>query len=83
MVKGTGSGLSAVVFGDFSRLICGEWGTYELAADPYHKFLAGGVRVRIIHTCDIQVTQEKAFSVGTDLATPYSNEDGDLGATEV
>ncbi|MEM9271516.1 MAG: phage major capsid protein [Cyanobacteria bacterium P01_F01_bin.143] len=80
LVKGTGTGLSAVVFGDFSRLICGEWGTYELAADPYHKFLAGGVRVRIIHTCDIQVTQEKAFSVGTDLATPYSNEEEDLGA---
>ena len=73
LVKGTGTGLSAVVFGDFSRLVCAEWGTYELAADPYHKFLAGGVRVRIIHTCDIQVTQEKAFSVATDLATPYSD----------
>ena len=73
LVKGTGTGLSAVIFGDFSRLVCGEWGTYELAADPYHKFLAGGVRVRIIHTCDIQVTQEKAFSVATDVATPFSD----------
>ena len=73
LVKGTGTGLSALIFGDFSRLVCAEWGTYELAADPYHKFLAGGVRVRIIHTCDIQVTQEKAFSVATDVATPYSD----------
>ena len=70
--KGTGSNLSGIIFGDFSRLICGEWGSYELAADPYDRFLAGGVRVRIIHTCDIQVTQEKAFSVATDLATPFS-----------
>ena len=70
--KGAGTNLSGIVFGDFSRLICGEWGSYELAADPYDRFLAGGVRVRIIHTCDIQVTQEKAFSVATDLATPFS-----------
>lgn len=73
LTKGTGTDLNALIFGDFSRLICAEWGTYELAADPYHKFLSGGVRVRIIHTCDIQVTQEKAFSVATDVATPLSN----------
>lgn len=73
LIKGTGTDLNALIFGDFSRLICAEWGTYELAADPYHKFLSGGVRVRIIHTCDIQVTQEKAFSVATDVATPLSN----------
>nr|MDJ0570266.1 phage major capsid protein [Pleurocapsa sp. MO_192.B19] len=73
LVKGTGTNLNALIFGDFSRLMCAEWGTYELAADPYHKFLAGGVRVRIIHTCDIQVTQEKAFSVATDVSTPFSD----------
>ena len=73
LVKGTGTNLNAVIFGDFSRLVCAEWGTYELAADPYHKFLAGGVRVRIIHTCDVQVTQEKAFSVATDVSTPFSD----------
>ncbi len=73
LVKGAGTNLNALIFGDFSRLVCAEWGTYELAADPYHKFLSGGVRVRIIHTCDIQVTQEKAFSVATDVSTPYSD----------
>ena len=73
LTKGTGTNLSATALGDWSRLVCAEWGTYELAADPYHKFLAGGVRVRIIHTCDIQVLQEKAFSVATDLSTPYSD----------
>ena len=71
--KGTGTGLSGLIFGDFSRLICAEWGSYELAVDPYDKFLEAGLRVRIIHTCDIQVLQEKAFSVATDLATPYSD----------
>lgn len=71
--KGTGTNLSAAIFGDFSRLVCAEWGEYELAADPYHKFLAGGVRVRIIKTCDMAVLQEKAFSVATDIATPFSN----------
>lgn len=71
--KGSGTGLSGVIFGDFSRLICAEWGSYELAVDPFDKFLEAGLRVRIIHTCDIQVLQEKAFSVATDLATPYSD----------
>ena len=73
LTKGSGTNLSAAVFGDFSRLICAEWGNYELAADPFDRFLAGGVRVRIIHTVDTQVTQEKAFSVATDLDTPLSN----------
>ena len=73
LTKGSGTDLSAVIFGDFSRLICAEWGNYELAADPFDRFLAGGVRVRIIHTVDTQVTQEKAFSVATDLDTPLSN----------
>jgi HK97 family phage major capsid protein len=71
--KGTGTNLSAAIFGDFSRFICAEWGEYELAADPYHKFLAGGIRIRIIKTCDLAVLQEKAFSVATDIATPFSN----------
>lgn len=71
--KGTGTGLSGVIFGDFSRLVCAEWGSYELAVDPFDKFLEAGLRVRIIHTCDIQVLQEKAFSVATDLATPFSD----------
>ena len=65
--------MSGAALGDWSRLVCAEWGTYELAADPYHKFLSGGVRVRIIHTCDIQTLQEKAFSVATDISTPYSD----------
>ena len=73
LTKGSGTNLSAAIFGDFSRLICAEWGNYELAADPFDRFLAGGVRVRIIHTVDTQVTQEKAFSVATDLDTPLSN----------
>lgn len=73
LTKGTGTGLSASALGDWSRLVCAEWGTYELAADPYHRFLSGGVRVRIIHTCDIQCLQEKAFSVATDMSTPYSD----------
>ena len=72
LTKGAGTNLSAAIFGDFSRLVCAEWGSYDLAADPYDRFLAGGVRVRIIHMCDINVTQEKAFSVATDIQTPYS-----------
>lgn len=71
--KGTGTNLSAAIFGDFSRFVCAEWGEYELAADPYFKFLSGGIRVRIIKTCDMAVLQEKAFSVATDVATPFSN----------
>lgn len=71
--KGTGTGLSAIALGDWSKFLCAEWGTYELAADPYDRFLAGGVRVRILHTCDMQALQEKAFSVATDMETPLSD----------
>ena len=75
LVKGNGTNLNAMIFGDWSRLICGEWGTYELAANPFtdNGFLSGGIQVRIIHTCDFAVTQEKAFSVATDVSTPFSD----------
>lgn len=73
LTKGNGTDLNALIFGDYSRWICAEWGTMELAADPYHKFLSGGVRVRIIHECDMNATQPSAFSVATDVATPFSN----------
>lgn len=73
LTKGTGTNLNAAVFGDFSRWICAEWGTMELAADPYFKFLSGGVRVRIIHEMDMNATQPTAFAVATDVATPLSD----------
>ena len=55
----------AVLFGDFSQVLFGEWGILELMADPYHEFEKGSVRVRALYSCDIALRHPKAFAAIT------------------
>jgi len=45
LTKGTGTGLSAIIFGNFADLLIGMWGTLDLMVDPYSLSTAGSVRV--------------------------------------
>lgn len=51
------------MFGNWSDVIIGTWGTVELAVDPNYKFAQGGIAVRCIHDCDIGVRNAQSFSV--------------------
>lgn len=69
--KGTGTNLSGLVFGNWSEIIFGEWGSTEILANPYETsvYLAGSVLLRIMHTCDIVNRHPESFSAATDVAT--------------
>jgi HK97 family phage major capsid protein/HK97 family phage prohead protease len=68
--KGTGTNLSSMLFGDFSQLLMGEWGTLEILPNPYGSLYAsGGIEYRALFTMDVAIRQPTAFSAITDITT--------------
>ena len=51
-------------FGNFSDLMVGEWGGYDLMVDPFTGATAGNVRILIFHSCDIAVRHAESFTLG-------------------
>lgn len=66
---GSGNVLSAIIFGDWSSLLIGEWGTLDITADPYTLGASGGLVLRGFYDVDIAVRHPEAFAVATDVVT--------------
>lgn len=71
LTKGTGTNLSAVLFGNWGDLLIGEWGVLEILPNPYASgaYEAGAVQIRAMQTVDIAVRHPQSFAVMTDAAT--------------
>lgn len=71
LTKGTGTSLSAIIFGDFSQLIVGEWGVLEILVNPYGEtdYSKGDVAIRAFQTLDIAVRYAQSFAAMTDAIT--------------
>lgn len=69
LTKGTGTGLSALVYGDFSSLIIGQWGGLDLIVDPYTLATYGYVRVVVHSFWDMAVKHAQSFSAIKDMVT--------------
>jgi HK97 family phage major capsid protein len=69
LTKGTGTNLSALVFGDFSQLNIHQWGFMDLSVDEYSRKKEGLVEVTVNIFVDVLVKQPKAFSVVKGLIT--------------
>ena len=68
LTKGSGTNLSAVIFGDFSSLVIGMWGALEVLVNPYGSgYNAGSVDIRTMQTCDINVRHPESFAVISDV----------------
>jgi len=66
--KGTGTNLSALIFGDFSQLILGMWGAVEILPNPYGSgYNAGSVDIRAMQTMDVAVRHAESFAAITDI----------------
>ena len=64
--KGSGSNLSAILYGNFSDLYIGLFGELEILVDPYTDFAKGTTAVRILQSIDIKVARPESFSVMVD-----------------
>ncbi len=69
LTKGTGTNLSAAIFGDFSQFIMGQWGFYDLTVDNISKKKDGNIELIVNAFYDCMVRQDKAFSVVKDWIT--------------
>lgn len=69
--KGTGTGLSSLVFGNWSDLILGFWSELDVLVNPYADgpYQKGNVWVRAMMTCDIAVRHPESFAAITDINT--------------
>ena len=60
--KGTGSNLSAVIYGNFNDLLIGLYGTTEILVDPCTDFAKGATGVRVLQSIDIAVRHAESFA---------------------
>lgn len=65
--KGTSSTLSAMIFGDFSKLAVASWGGMELTVDPFSGATAGLTNMVLNAYMDVNLLQPKAFAVCKDI----------------
>ena len=69
LAKGTGTNLSALVFGDFSQLLINQWGFMDLSVDEFSRKKEGIVEVTVNVFADVLVKVPTAFSVVKGLIT--------------
>ena len=69
LTKGTGTNLSAFIFGNWADLLIGEWGVLEILANPYGAgFNSGTVDVRAMQSVDVQLRHAASFAALTDAS---------------
>jgi hypothetical protein len=72
LAKGTGTDLSALIFGNFADLLLGYWSELDVLVNPYEStaYSKGNVQVRGMVTMDVDVRHPESFAAITDLTTP-------------
>ena len=69
LTKGTGSSLSAMIFGNFNDLVVGEWGSLDVIFDPYTNSTTGTMRVTAFMDVDVAVRHAESFAAIQDIVT--------------
>lgn len=69
LTKGTGTALSALIFGNFNDLIVAQWGGLEVLVDPFTQATSGMTRMVINVYADIAVLHAESFSATQDIDT--------------
>jgi HK97 family phage major capsid protein len=69
LTKGSGTNLSAMIFGNWSDLILAFWSALDILTDPYTGSSSGTVRVVALQDCDIKLRHAESFAKCVDIAT--------------
>lgn len=69
LADGSGSNLSALVFGNWNDLIIGQWSGVDVLVDPYSLSTAGALRVTVFQDVDTAVRHVQSFSAIQDMIT--------------
>jgi HK97 family phage major capsid protein/HK97 family phage prohead protease len=66
LTKGSGTDLSAMIFGNFSDLLVGFWGGIDLIVDPYTLSKQGKISIVADQFADIGIRRAESFAVIKD-----------------
>ena len=69
LTKGTGTDLSAIIFGNWLDLVYGLWGGLDILVDPYTASTSGTVRVVALQDIDVAVRHPESFAAIVDAVT--------------
>ena len=70
LTKGTGTNLSAMIFGNWSDVIIGQWGGgLDLILDPYTHSTTGALQVSAFIDVDVCIRHPESFVVVKDIST--------------
>ena len=69
LTKGSGSSLSAMIFGNFNDLVVGGWGSLDIIFDPYTNSTTGAMRVTCFMDVGVAVRHAESFAAIQDLVT--------------
>ena len=67
LTKGTGSNLSAMVYGDFSQIMLGFWSGVDDVVDQASLSTSGGTRLAFFQDLDVALRYPESFAVIKDI----------------
>ena len=67
LTKGTGTGLSAAIFGNWEDLFVGQWGGIDIVVDPYSLAEYGDIRLVLNAYNDVLVAEPASFAAIKDI----------------
>jgi HK97 family phage major capsid protein len=67
LTKGTGTNLTAVIFGNWAALLVGLWGAIDIIVDPYSSSTSGDLKVTMLQDADINVQRNESFNKIVDM----------------
>lgn len=69
LTKGSGTGLSAIIYGDFENLVVGQYGGIDLVVDTMSQAIGGKTRIVMNQYVGVAVKQPAAFAAIQDVIT--------------
>lgn len=70
LTKGSGTGLSALIYGNFNDALYGFWGAMEIEEDRItNADSGGGIVIRLFHFLDFLANRPQSFSAAKDINT--------------
>ncbi len=69
LTKGSGSGLSSMIFANWSECMLAFWSGVDTLVDPYTGGPAGTIRIVVLQDCDIQFRHYPSFAYINDMIT--------------
>lgn len=69
LTKGTGTNLSAAIYGNWADMVIGMWGALDIMVNPYAQSDSGAVVINALQDVDIAVRNTESFATFADIIT--------------